>query len=222
MKQTSRQTKIKLGNTELILNSRSWGPMLIIGGAAFLIAPFFNEKSDEALKIFKMTLSSILVIFGLIIMLIQLRSSGNDTISSEVPDASEDIEHAINQLNKNYEVLRKQTTQGFIFTGTFMLLGLLVILTGAFGTIFGLQSSGLNLASISGIILEFISGSALVIYRLNFNQLNIVSDKLHSSWKYLTAFRKAETLQGDAKESTVVSLINNFVSDKTMSIGKSK
>ena len=128
-----------------------------------------------------------------------------------LPESSSEIEQAINQLNRNYELLRRQTTQGFTIAAIFMFLGLLVILSGSFGEIFGLTSKGANLTSVAGIILEFISGTGLYIYRVNFKRLNSTSDNLNETWKILTAFKKAETLPEDKKSDIKITLIKALV-----------
>jgi len=98
---------------------------------------------------------------------------------------------------------------------SFMIIGILIIIIGAIGSSIGLKDNNqYNLAYISGIIVEFISGTALILYRLNFKQINETSTKLYQTWKYLAAFKKTETLGGDKKNDTIINLIYKFVEEK--------
>ncbi len=106
----------------------------------------------------------------------------------------EDLEHALTQLGRNYELQRKQTMQGFVFALIMSGLGLVVILVGALGEMFGLTSQTGNISVIAGIIIEFINATALLVYRQNFQRLNAISDRLNDTWKILTAFKQVKQL----------------------------
>ena len=147
--------------------------------------------------------SVILVIAGIWMMFYQLKSEDKTlSITTDSDGKAAAPEHAVIQLSKNYEVLRRQTTQGFILAGTFMALGLLVILSGSLGELFGLTKEGSNLTTIAGMIMEFISGTSLFIYRINFKRLNETSDKLESTWRILTAYRLTDDLPEEKKTET--------------------
>ena len=95
--------------------------------------------------------------------------------------------------------------------GTFMALGLLVILSGSLGELFGLTKEGSNLTTIAGIIMEFISGTSLLIYRINFKRLNETSDKLEGTWRILTAHRLTDSLPEEKKTEATMQLINALI-----------
>jgi len=124
---------------------------------------------------------------------------------------SSDIEHAVRQLGKNYDILRRQATQGFVLAGTFMALGILVILTGSLGEMFGFTKATSNLTTVAGVIVEAIPGLGLYLFKETFKRLNSTSDRLHEMWKILAAFRKAETLPDEKKSNVIISLINRLV-----------
>ena len=73
-------------------------------------------------------------------------------------------------------------------------LGLIVILVGALGQMFGLTTQTGNLSVVAGVIVEFINATALLVYRQNFQRLNSISDKLNDTWKILTAFKQVKEL----------------------------
>lgn len=133
------------------------------------------------------------------------RTSDADTEAGYV--SSSDIEHAVAQLGKNYDILRKQATQGFVLAGTFMALGILVILAGSLGEMFGFTKTAGNLTTVAGLVVEAVSGLGLYLFNATFKRLNTSSDRLHEMWKLLAAFRKAEDLPEEAKTEMIVRLI---------------
>ena len=126
-----------------------------------------------------------------------------------------DIAHAVRQLGKNYDILRRQATQGFILAGTFMALGILVILVGALGEMFGFTQSTSNFTIVAGVIVEVISGLGLYMFKQTFQRLNSTSDKLYEMWKILAAFTKAATLPEKQQAEVKVNLINRLVDDRS-------
>lgn len=124
---------------------------------------------------------------------------------------SSDIEHAVRQLENNYDILRRQATQGFVLAGTFMALGILVILAGSLGEMFGFAKVASNLITVAGVIVETVSGLGLYLFKETFKRLNSTSDKLYDMWKILAAFQKAETLPDEKKSEVIISLINKMV-----------
>ena len=195
-----------------ILSRFSSGSMLgvllaVIGVLFALIILIFGYRfASDVVVLISLGIAFFLLIAGSILIFMGIKMD----LKEPLPESFSEIEQAINQLNRNYAVLRKQTTQGFIIAVIFMFLGLVVILSGAFGEIFGLTSKGVNLSSVAGIILEFISGTGLYIYRVNFKRLNSTSDSLNATWKILTAFKKAETLPEPKKTDVKINLINEL------------
>ena len=150
-------------------------------------------------------------IAGVVLIFVELRASAGATDGEELPAVSGDLEHAVNQLSKNYEILRKQATQGFILAGIFMALGVCVILAGSVGELFGFTAQAGHLTTVAGIVVEAVSGLGLYLFRQTFHRLNITSDRLHDTWKILTAFRRAESLPEDKRAEMTCSLINRLI-----------
>jgi hypothetical protein len=196
--------------TGLLLKQQVWGPLLIITGVFALFTWLHTGSELGAVDYVRIAAGVLLVITGIGIMFVQLR---RDVVSMEDPLAvgKAEPELAVVQLGKNYELLRRQTTQGFILAGVFMALGLLVILAGSAGQLFGFTSTGSNLTTVAGIIMEFISGTSLFIYRLNFNRLNETSDRLDSTWRVLTAYRLTESLPEEKKAEATMKLIDALI-----------
>jgi hypothetical protein len=119
------------------------------------------------------------------------------------------------ELSKNFNVLRRQTFIGFILAGSVMLMGAVVILAGAFGQAFGLGQQGVNLATISGIITEFFSGTSILYYKLSFDRLNVTSDRLLEASMVMSALARAEQLPGDRGAELTIELVRAMVRPAT-------
>lgn len=129
---------------------------------------------------------------------------------ASIPMSSGEAQHFVSELKQNYDLLRQQTNQGFIFAIVFMGLGIIVILAGAFGQLFGLATSGSDLTSIAGIIVEVLSGTAIWVYRINFKRLTKVSDGLDHTFRILTAFRQVDSLPDYERNVERVKLIDEL------------
>ncbi len=125
-----------------------------------------------------------------------------------------DFEHALGQLSQNYDVLRRQATQGFILAVAFMSLGILVILAGSVGHMFGLIQRDANIITVAGIIVEVTSVLGLYLFKQTSKRLDMTSDKLHDTWKVLIAFSKAENLPEEKKSKVCATLIKKLVVEK--------
>lgn len=136
----------------------------------------------------------------------QIRKEGAVTTDTTIV-TSTDLEMAVTQLSKSYDILRLQATQGFLFAGVMMCLGVFAILAGAVGTMFGLTAPTSNLTTVAGIIVEGLSALGLYLFNATFKQLNTTSDRLHDTWKILAAFRKASELDDGPDRSTLLMTI---------------
>jgi hypothetical protein len=190
-------------------------PGLIIVALAFLsmfaLISFSRDSVINPIIIYvAIGLIFVLTVSGIVLM---FRSDVVYPLAGETPLAvgSSDIEQAVGQLAKNYDILRRQVTQGFILAGTFMALGILVILTGSLGDMFGFTKSTSNLTTVAGVIVEVVSGLGLYLFKETFKQLNSTSDKLYEMWKVLAAFKKADDLPVELKSQVTVSLIGQLV-----------
>jgi hypothetical protein len=196
---------------DMLLKQQVWGPLLVIGGVFALFSLLQTGHELGLVDYVRIIAGILLVVAGVGMMFFQLR---RDVASVETPVVAgkAEPELVVVQLGKNYELLRRQTTQGFILAGVFMSLGLLVILAGSAGQMFGFTAVGSNLTTIAGIIMEFISATSLLIYRLNFNRLNETSDRLDATWRVLTAYRLTESLPDETKSEATLKLIEALIS----------
>ena len=192
---------------------RNMGFALVILGLVLIYILLQSTRSFDFIAYLSIIIAIILILAGINMADTELQI---DNIE-KLPESSTEIEQAITQLNRNYNLLRDQTSNGFSIAVIFMFLGLIVILIGSLGVMFGYASKGDNLTLTAGIILEFISGASLVIYDKNFKRLNLISDNLNETWKILAAFKKAETLTDgpdDVRTKVKIDLINALIDQK--------
>lgn len=188
---------------------------LIVGfGTFWILLEKATDGSITPIHYFLAAVATISTCAGILLMLSPyMKSIRIESFGLELEDARkpEQIQQTLRQLTKNYDILRKQTTQGFLLSALFMSLGIVVILSGSVGRLFGFTDSAANLTSISGLIMEFISGTALIIYRINFKRLNATSDRLESTWRTLMAFQLAESLPEEQKSEATLRLISSLI-----------
>jgi len=203
----------------LLLRRQVWGPFLIFVGAYSLFGLGLGSSGSgtSPLEYTRVVVGSILVLAGIAMMFVQLRSDFDTIRGTATTEPSPQPEYTVSQLSLNYELLRRQTTQGFVLSGVFMALGLLVILSGSAGALFGFTKTGTDLTSVAGIIMEFISATALLIYRLNFSRLNDTTDKLDSAWRVLTAHRLSADLPDDQRPGATLRLIDALLREPVTS-----
>lgn len=204
-------------NFSEIKKKRKVGFALVILGLGLIYILLQSNRSFDFISYLSILAAIILIFFGIVMAGTELQIENIE----KLPESSTEIEQAITQLNRNYNLLRDQTSNGFSIAVIFMFLGLIVILIGSLSVMFGYTSKSDNLTLIAGIILEFISGASLVIYDKNFKRLNLISDNLNETWKILAAFKKAETLTDgpdDIRTKVKIDLINALIGSKVMDI----
>ncbi len=188
-----------------MLEKASWGPLLVAAGI-FLLYVRGGGGTVPAVT------SSFLIFSGVAIMFRQLGGGG---LATQIAAGSEgdvsDADYVVKQLSRNFEILRAQTNQGFILSGVFMSVGLLLIAFSLLAPTFGFQTGGVEkLGVVAGIITEFISGTALFLYRVNFSRLNQTSDQLDGAWRVLAAFKLTRELPEDKKAEATIALIDSL------------
>lgn len=188
------------------LNDYSSGVLLSL----FLLIIFFafvgfgiTPQTPIALVILYSIVSVILVMSLLTVIIVILTNKPTDNISLN------EFESAYIELNKNYNVLRKQTMIGFYIAIITLVAGTGVMLYAIIMSVI-YQTTINNLAIISGVIIEFISGTSFIVFKTNFTKLNITSDELFKMWKIVTAFKKADELNDNVRDETKIRLIENL------------
>ncbi|MGA2620715.1 MAG: hypothetical protein ABSF26_24080 [Thermoguttaceae bacterium] len=203
--------QVKNNTVQLLIKSQMWGPLLVGLGAVSLSTA--NQSQGAIVLASRVSIASLLVIAGLLVMLIQLWPRNVVPLDEHANDTSiEAFGRLVRQLAQNYNLLRRQTVQGFVITLVLMTLGVVVIIVGVFGALVaGIASDTKLISALAGAITEVIAGSTLLVYRLNFKRLNDVSDRLEETWRILCAHSLAGSLPPEKQADATLMLISALV-----------
>lgn len=167
-------------------------------------------KPDPIVKYSTVIVGLALIIAGMVLTF--RRSEQREPLALTAQDvASGDLELAVKQLGANYDLLRRQVSQGFAFAGLAMVAGVFVVLAGAFGNLFGLTATRDGTTLVVGAVVEVVSALGFYLFKNTFDRLNVTSDRLHDTWKLLAAFKKAESLPEEKRTEVTVRLIEQLV-----------
>ena len=188
-----------------------WGPFLVLSGMFLLYVASGRSGLEPRFSDYALfAAGGIVTLAGVVLMFRQI--GANYAVSnSGFEDGQEDATYVVRQLSRNFEVLRAQTNQGFMLSGIFMSIGLLVIVVSLFAPTFGFKTQGVDSFGVmAGVVTEFISATALLLYKLNFSRLNETSDRLDNAWRVLAAFKLTHELPEDKKAEATLQLITTL------------
>jgi hypothetical protein len=183
-----------------------WGPFLVVAGLVLLYFSS-NYVQPRAFDYAMLGAGSLVVLAGVALMFRQLGAP--PTPSAYAPGKGhDDATYLVQQLHRNFEILRAQTNQGFLLSSVFMAIGLALIVLSLFAPSLGLKTEGISgLGVLAGVVTEFISATALVLYRLNFARLNQTSDRLDDAWRVLAAFKLTTELPEEKRSEATLQLV---------------
>lgn len=113
-------------------------------------------------------------------------------------------------LLADLDLIRRQATLSFKFTWICVFSGLLLISLGTLAHFIGIYDSFSNITSLSGIVVEFISGTAFVIYKMNFNRHTKLVSRLSRIDELKLAFEQAMSLPSLEQNEQKVSIIETI------------
>ena len=173
---------------QVLIKSQMWGPLLVGVGVGVICLSTTSQSQGAIVLGSRVLIGSLLVVAGLLIMFIQVWPRRTAPLDEGANETSiEGLGRLVCQLAQNYNLLRRQAMQGFVITLVLMALGVVVILLGVFGALYGIACDTKVVSVLAGVVTEVISGSTLLVYRLNFNRLNHVSDRLEEIWRIFCA-----------------------------------
>ena len=114
---------------------------------------------------------------------------------------------AIDELQKNYQSLRTQTNLAFAVSAGCVVVGTSVILLGALMLlgVFGDSEIGNGMiTTLTGVVVEVVSGIGMYLYNLTFKRMNDVSDRLQSNLKLQMLFDQAEQIPNETERTRTV------------------
>ena len=115
----------------------------------------------------------------------------------------------ISQLQANYEVLRRQLKLGFNIAAISVCIGTLVVLIGILAS-FGILDKLLGTTpgkdaatttTLIGLVIDLVSGVGLYLFKVNFDRLNTVSDRLLQMTQLQQLFEEADALDDENARS---------------------
>ncbi len=117
---------------------------------------------------------------------------------------SMELRLAIEQLSKNYKLLRSQTRLAFALSAACVVVGSSVVVLGilmSFG-IFGEEgvSSG-TVTTLTGVVVDVVSGIGMYLYNVTFKQMNRVSASLQGLIKLQMLFEEAGRISDEAERT---------------------
>lgn len=127
----------------------------------------------------------------------------------------------LNQLNEYYTINKVQARRSYSFSMIMITIGFVSIIGGIVLCYTGKIELNISLiASVSGLIAEFIGATSLLLYKENSNQAQLFFDKLSYLQHVMLAVELSERLNESNKEDKI-SLIISALTQKEM-INKSK
>ena len=127
----------------------------------------------------------------------------------------------VSELREYYIISKRQANRAFSSTLIVCVLGFIVFVTGIVATIFSNQNVILY-TTISGSIIEIISGLFFVLYRNTTTQLNLYHERLGATEKYLTAMQLAEKVSPEKKDELYRYIIEVILIDNSSITRNSK
>ena len=205
---THKRQRISIKNPTLALGVVLLAIGLLNVGLVFSNYIVFGHRDTlDQREVIALIIFGFLTAVGIVISYIGVAKIDATKAVRLVP-STQDIDLAVEQLARNYEAVRAQTTYAFILSAIFMMLGLLVILLGSVRVALGQEGEPSYLVTVSGVITEFISGSALLLYRSNFKRLDVISSRLDNTWRILAAYKLARDLPKSEQKEAILPLLS--------------
>jgi cadmium resistance protein CadD (predicted permease) len=191
---------------------------VLVGIIVILYALIFQGNNIWAIVIGSV-IGFFIIMWGSSHILKQFFKTGRlSPLTGTTPDLQKIIEANNETLNTNYDTLRNQTSISFVISNILFVLGFLIICASLF-LVFPSAKSGTSnqegvkeLGVFAGIMTEFISGTAMVIYRDCLTNLNKVSERLEENQRFFLAYRfiKDLGLDKDKNSEGILKLITAF------------
>jgi hypothetical protein len=198
----SEPNVIRVFGTAFTPNRNTAGFLMMFIGVWLLI---FSPMKTGITQAVTLSLSGVLVLGGMVATYLTVVKP--DSGVRPPSPTTGDLGLAVEQLSRNYEWVRSQTMYAFFLSASFMALGLFVIILGSARSVLGWGEGTSNLTTIAGILSEFISATALVLYRSSSVRMNEVSTRLHETWRILAAYRLAKDLPEMDQKDALLPLI---------------
>jgi len=146
----------------------------------------------------------------------EIKSEVNTTIE-KIKDSETVIDLMIKnvaELREYYIISKQQANKSFSSALLVCFLGFIVFISGIIISYFSDQSVILY-TTISGGIVEIVSGLFFWLYRNSTQQLNIYHERLGTTEKYLTAMQLIEKMSSEKQDESYKILIESILNDNS-------
>ena len=169
------------------MNSRNISVATII--ILILIIVFLNEIGTNTLG----CLLGFLAFLQVLILIKPQVKKSNKLIIHDYRDPHSSSQNILAQIEKNYTMYREHTEIAFVVSLVMSVLGFVIIALASYSFFKeGISQENNSLTLISGIIVEFISGTALYFYQSNFKQLKKSTNRLELTMSYIMLFDRCK------------------------------
>jgi len=125
----------------------------------------------------------------------------------------------VSELREYYIISKRQANKSFSTALVVCILGFCVFVLGMFINLYGNQNI-IIYTTISGGIVEVISGLFFWLYRQTTGQLNIYHERLGTTEKYLTVMQLIEKMSPDKHDENYRFLIESILKDNSLVLGE--
>lgn len=113
------------------------------------------------------------------------------------------------EIREYYSISKKQASDAFMFAVFLSIMGFFIIFGAIFSFLYVKPDLGVaSITALSGVILEFVAGTALTVYRKTLEQLNIYYNALHQNERFLSAVHLAGKMSSSQRDAAYLVIIN--------------
>ena len=120
----------------------------------------------------------------------------------------------VSELREYYVISKRQANRAFSSTLIICILGFIVFVAGIVVNVLSMQDV-IVYTTISGCIIEVISGLFFWLYKSTNTQLNLYHERLGATEKYLTAMQLAEKMSPEKKDEIYRYIIEVILTDNS-------
>ena len=200
---------------------------------------YVQEQLQELIAFFPTILVTFIVTLSTIIVAIlstnrtlsKIQHKETHEIKSDVESVVKKIrgsENVIDLMMKNlaelreyYVISKQQARKSFMAALIICILGFVIFALGIISSYFGNQNV-VSFTTISGSIVEVISGLFFFMYKSSLKQLNIYHERLGTTEKYLIAMQLIEKTSDDKKDENYRYLMESILIDNSSVVRNKK
>lgn len=191
----------------------------ILGGCLIILIPSVLVFSASTMSFFvddTKTLSEHLEKFA------EEREELNEKIKKE-NNVMDVIKINLNQLNEYYTINKVQAKKSYSFSIAMIVTGFVIIILGSILWFYGKLGLDITIiASLSGVIAEFIGATSLFLYKESTKQIQIFFEKLSYLQHIMLAVELAERLSDEKRADQITEIISSLIENKNTQVSEKR